>query len=165
MGRYIKGNVDEIVTLTTLGARTLVSAIFDDTVQERTLISSIEAVYTLTDLTPGSNIGPVMVGLAHSDYTDAEIQQVVDLVGGWDEGNLISQERARRKMRVIGVFSSETTNNITSLNDGKPLKTKLNWILNQGTSLRLWGYNLGTNAIATTVPDIHCQGHANLFPK
>jgi len=45
MGRYIRGNVDEEVALTTLASKDVVSAIFDETVNERTKITSLVATY------------------------------------------------------------------------------------------------------------------------
>ncbi len=166
MGRYIKGGVDESVSLTTLAARTLVSGIFDDSVSERTLITSLVGRWAMTQYTFGTNIGPVMVGLAHSDYTDAEIQEVIDNSRSWEEQDLIGQEVGKRKVKIVGIFQgfdSPTADMV--LKDGMPIKTKLNWILNSGQTLRVWAYNLGTVAIGTTVPIVHCEGHANLWPK
>ncbi len=165
MGRYIRGSVDENLLLTTLAAKTAVSAVFDETVNERSLISSLVATWSLGDFTLGSDIGPVMVGVAHSDYTDAEIEAFIEATGSWDEGDKIQQEVSRRKVRRVGIFPSAPGPADLVLNDGKPIKTKLNWILNQGQTLRVWAYNMGASPIATTVPDVGVQGHANLWPR
>ncbi len=165
MGRYIRGNIAENLALGTLGANVLISGV-TDTVNERTLISSVVATYSLAGLTPGENIGPVLVGLAHSDYTDAEIEAWVENQTGWDEGDLVSREIANRKIRRIGLFDEPATANLSvALNEGRTIKTKLNWIVNQGQGLSLWAYNTGTAAIATTDPNVHMQGHANLWPR
>ncbi len=165
MGRYIRGNIAENLALGTLGANVLISGV-TDTVNERTLISSVVATYSLAGLTPGENIGPVLVGLAHSDYTDAEIEAWVENQTGWDEGDLASREIANRKIRRIGLFDEPATANLSvALNEGRTIKTKLNWIVNQGQGLSLWAYNTGTAAIATTDPNVHMQGHANLWPR
>ncbi len=166
MGRYIRGNVDESQVLTTLAGRTLVSSAFDDVVDERSLISSIVATYSLEEYTDITSAGPVMVGIAHSDYSSAEIEEVIENTGSWSEGDLVSREIGARKVKIIGVFQQklDTPLERSVLNVGKPIKTKLNWILNQGQSLQLWGFNLGTVAFATTVPIIRVQGHANLWP-
>ncbi len=167
MGRYIRGGVDENLGLGTLAAATLVSAIFDNVVNERTLISSLVASWSLSNWTPIESVGPIVVGVAHSDYTDAEIEEYIENLNSWDEGALIqSREINRRLVRRVGQFdipASATESSV--LNHGKPIKTKLNWILLQGQSLRYWAYNQGTAAIATTNPDVRLQGHANLFPK
>ncbi len=165
MSRYLKGMIDEELSIGTLAGRTMVKVDFDETVNDRTLVSSIVATYVWSDPTPGEDIGPLMVGIAHSDYLFGEIEQVIENTGSWDEGNLPSQEIAKRKVRIIGIF--ETTIAVGAafaLNNGKPIKSKLNWILSAGDTLSVWAYNLGANAFATTVPEVHVQGHANLFP-
>ncbi len=164
MGRYLRGNVDEELALTTLAGKTLVGSPFDESVAERALLTSIVATYALDDFTLGTDIGPFVVGIAHGDYTDVEIEAFIENTGSWVEGDLVSQEVAKRKIRIVGTFSQEITNATDVLNDGKPIKTKLNWILNIGDTLRLWVYNFGSNAVATTVPNVHIHGHVNIFP-
>ncbi len=166
MGRYIRGAVDEDLTFAGLAAHDVVGAIFDEVVNGRTLVSSIVATYNMEGFTPTSDVGPVLVGIAHGDYTDAEIEEFLEATGSWDEGDKIEQERSKRKIRRIGVFSTPAlaTQGVT-LNEGRPLKSKLNWILNDGEGLRLWVYNMGTAAVATTTPIVHMQGHANLWPR
>ncbi len=164
--RYLKGSVDERTLLTTLAARTLVSANMDESVAERTLISSLVANYAMDGLTDAADVGPIMFGVAHSDYSDAEIEEVIENAGSWDEGDLINQERAKRKVRILGIFDTPPASTETSvLNDGKPMKTKLNWILLSGDTLKFWAFNMGQAAVATTVPNIYAQGHANLWPQ
>ncbi len=166
MGRYIPGDIDEALNLSTLAAGTLISVPFDNVVNERTLVSSIDAIYSLSGYTPATGDGPVMVGVAHSDYTDAEIQAVIDATLSWNEGDLIAQEVAKRKVRRIGIFDTPSDALATvSLNDGKKIKTKLNWIMTQGQTLRLWAMNMGSSALATTNPLVLAEGKANLWPK
>ncbi len=167
MGRYIKGNINELVNVGTLGASTVISAVFDNVVDERTLITSIVATYSVDGWTPAADTGPLVVGVAHSDYTDAEIQEWFTQTTSWDEGNKISQEINSRKIRTIGTFQtpSDVATESLVLNDGKPIKTKLNWILTQGQTLSLFVFNAGTAAFATTDPDVRAEGHANLFPQ
>ncbi len=166
MGRYIRGNVDEEVALTTLASKDVVGAVFDEVVNERTLVSSIVATYGLSNWTSIANAGPVVFGVAHGDYTDAEIEEYLENTGQWNEGNMLAREISSRKIRRIGTFGgADTAAETEVLNDGKPVRTKLNWILNQGQTLRLWAYNMGTAAIATTAPTLTANGHVNLFPK
>ncbi len=166
MGKYLRGAVDEELALGTLASKTLVRAIFDNTVTESTLISSLVATYNLTGYTMVDNAGPITVGVAHSDYSAAEIEEVIEQTASWQAGNLVEQEKSRRKIRVIGTFSEEDlSSGSVALNDGKPIKSKLNWTLHTGQSLALWAYNNGSAALATTDPDVHLNGHANLFLK
>ncbi len=168
MGRYLRGNVDEEVSLATLATKDVVGAAFDETVNERTLVSSIDATYSLSNFTPGANIGPFVFGVAHGDYTDAEIEEYLELAGQWNEGNLVSsREVAKRLIRRIGVIGGEIDDaaDIAMFNDGRPMKTKLNWILLQGQTIRLWAFNSGSANVATTAPSLVANGHVNLFPK
>ncbi len=167
MGRYLRGNVDENLGLGTLAASTLVSAIFDETVNERTYASSAVISWSLTNWTPAEGDGPIVVGLAHSDYTDAEVEEWIENTASWNEGALQqSREIGRRLIRSVGQFPipASAAGGVV-LNDGKPIKTKLGWILLQNQTLRYWAYNQGTSALATTSPDVRIQGHVNLFPK
>lgn len=163
--KYLRGNVDELMTLGTLAGRTLVSQVMDETVNERTWISSLIASWSITEFTPGTDIGPIMVGVAHGDYSAAEIEEFIENTQSWNEGDLIAQEVAKRKIRVIGIFRGPdlATGNML-LNEGKSVRTKLGFVLNQGETLDTWAFNLGTVAIGTIDPQIMIQGHVNLWP-
>ncbi len=168
MGRYIRGTVDEELDLGTLAARTAISAIFDNVVNERTLVSSLVATWSLADWTVATGDGPVLVGVAHSDYTSAEIEEYLEQTQSWNEGNMIAQEINTRKIRRVGQFESPiggVAADSVVLNDGRAIKVKLNWIILQGQSLQVWAYNMGGSAFATTNPTLRVAGHANLFPK
>ncbi len=166
MGRYIRGNVDEKMALTTLAARTLVSNVYAESVEERTYISSQVVTHSLSDLTLGTGIGPIMVGVAHSDYSAAEIEEFIENTGSWSEGDLVqSKEVGARRIRIIGIFRMEQGVMDAVLNNGKPIRTKLGWILTTGQTLDQWAYNLGSAPIATTVPQYNVEGHANLWPR
>jgi len=168
MGRYIRGNVDENLDLGTLASLTLVAVPFDETVSERTFVSSLVAIWSLSDFTEIAEAGPIMVGVAHSDYSAAEIEEWIETTGSWAEADTVqSREVGRRMCRTIGIFRG-TASGVGAadvLNDGKAIKTKLGWILNAGQTLDLWAYNLGTAAVGTTDPNVRAEGHVNLFPR
>ncbi len=166
MSNYLRGNVDEQLDLGTLAARTAIQIAFDETVDERTRITSLVATWAMDQFTVAAGDGPIMVGVNHSDYTLAEVQEWIDNTGSWSSGDLVSQEVGRRKIRMAGVFeASAQAGGAYALNDGKPIKMKLNWDLNSGQGLELWAMNLGDSALATTIPSVFVQGHANLFVK
>ncbi len=107
-----------------------------------------------------------MVGVAHSDYTAAEIEEWIETTGSWDEGDLVQQEIAKRKIRRCGIFDGPSdANNTAVLNEGAARRTKCGWILNLGDGLNQWAYNMGTGDLATTSPVVRVQGHANLWPQ
>ncbi len=167
-GKYLKGNVNETLTLGTLAALTLISAPMDETVNERTFVSSLVAAWILTKFTPGADDGPIMVGVAHSDYSDAEIEEYIENIGSWNEGDLVNtREISKRLIRKVGVFRWRATdvNDFALLAGGGKITTKLKWILNQGQTIRIWAYNMGSSALATTSPVVFTEGHVNLWPR
>ncbi len=163
MKGYLKGNIDELLQLGTLGATTLISTDFDESPEEKTFISSIVATYALDGLVAGQ--GPILFGIAHSDYTSAEIEAVIENTGSWDAGSKVEQEVAKRLVRIIGTFVGKqgTGTNDVQFNDGVPVKTKLNWTLNTGDTLKMWAYNISGAALSTADPGMRMNGHANLW--
>ncbi len=166
MGKYLRGIVDEDLSLSTLGAKTLVKTNFDNTPQEELFVSSIQAAWSIAEFTGANNDGPIMVGIAHSDYTVAEIEEYIENAASWSVGDKIAQEQAKRLVRIVGIFRRESSAVAGAvLNDGKLIKTKLNWQLITGQTLAIWAYNLGSSALATTDPQLFCEGHANLWQR
>ncbi len=166
MAGYIKGQINETLDLGTLAADTLVSDTWDESVLETSIITSIEATWTLNQLTGPQ--GPILFGVAHSDYTDAEIEQVLENAGSWDQGNKVQQEVAKRLVRVIGSFASTEQASApqdVNFNDGKPVKTKLNWKLQTGDTLKMWAYNISAASLASTAPIMRANGFAHLFQQ
>ncbi len=157
--RLLKGNVEEALVLGTLAAATLIGANYDETVNERSIVLSHESTWSCQELT--ADEGPVVVGIAHSDYTDAEIEETIENTGSWNEGNLVDQEIAKRKIRTVGVFQGKGEDE--ALNDGLPVKTSLKWVLLQGQTLKMWAYNR-TSATLTTGAIVIIQGHCWIKP-
>ncbi len=166
MSKYINGNVNVALVLGTLGPDTLISADPSDSVSEAAFATSAVLRWALSNYTDGATLGPIMVGLAHSDYTDTEVEQWVERASSWELGDKISQEVSRRLIRKVGVFlSPEDAAHDETLNDGKPIKTKLGWRLTTGQTISIWAYNMGTGALVTTSPRVDVQGHINLFAE
>lgn len=163
--RYIRGAIEESMALGTLATKTLIALALNDVVTERTFISSIVCMYSLSNYTPIAGAGPILIGVAKSDYTAAEIEEFVEQTTSWDEGDELSKEVGRRKIKIIGqlVTGAAALDNKV-MNDGRPIKTKLGWILTTGNTIDLWAYNMGAQSLATTDPLVQMSGHANLFP-
>ncbi len=154
--------------VTLLTTKNVVAQNVGTTVNERTFISSIKCLWGLSNVTPAANAGPLMVGVAHGDYSAANIEEFIENTGSWNEGAKLSQEIARRKIRIVGIFDSpgaQLDAEKVTLNDGKQLTTKLGWILLQGQTIKIWAYNTGTATLASTQPDLTVSGHANLWPS
>jgi len=157
--RYLKGRVDEgSGDLGTLAKNAAQVASFDEVVDERTKVSSVIASWAIEDMS--SQDGPIEVGLMHGDYTAAELEEFIENAGSWNESDLLqSREVAKRLIRSVGMMTGADAR----LNDGKPIRTKLNWILNEGQTLDLWVYNHGD--ALTTGAELFVVGHANLWPQ
>ncbi len=148
-----------------MAAKAINSTDMPDVVIEKTWCSSIVAAWTLANWTPTANAGPIMFGVAHSDYTNAEMEEFIENVNSWNEGDLVQQEIAKRKIRIIGTFlAPESAAHDEAFERGRKVKTKINWMIETGATLQVWVYNTGTMSVATTTPTIDGRGHANLWP-
>ncbi len=107
---------------------------------------TLKGTWTLKGLTQGE--GPITVGYAHSDYSVAEIKECIESFASISPGLKIEQERANRQIRVVGTFSSEVN---SSLQDGRLIKTRLNWLLPEGggSEVVMFAFNEQTTAIST----------------
>ncbi len=164
--KYLRGSVDHSLLLGTLAAKDVISSLIGDTVKERAWLSSMSLRWSMTAFTKSTGDGPIVVGIAHSDYSASEIEVWLENTGSWDEGDLVNQEIAKRKIRQVGIFENPIDEaDSVNLNYGKAIWTKCGWILNAGQTVQVWAYNAGTSALATTSPDVQAFGHANLWPR
>ncbi len=165
--RYLRGAVEEDFQLGTLASKTLVAQVVGDTVTESTWLSSFVATWAMSEFTVASGDGPIVVGIAHSDYTATEIEEWVENSDSWNIASEVEKEISRRKIRRVGVFRAAAAGGLGAavLNQGRPVRTKCNWMLNTGQTVDLWAYNTGGSALATTDPQITVSGHANLWPR
>ena len=112
---------------------------------------TVKAAWSLTGLTAGE--GPITVGYAHDDYTVAEIKEALEAAASIDPGDKISQEQANRLVRVVGMFSESNGD----LNEGRPISTKLNWLIGVGHAINMFAYNEDTGTL-TTGATLRCTG-------
>ncbi len=165
--RYLKGKINNDLALGTLAPTTLISEVIGDTLNEKAWLSSVKAVWSLSNFTPAVADGPILVGIAHSDYSSAEIEAWIENANSWEEADKIGQEIARRKIREVGSFRSVdlSSSETITLNEGKPIHTKCGWQLASGQTVTIWAYNEGSSALGTTDPVVQTSGHANLWPN
>lgn len=150
----IKANIDAAIALATLADNTGI-LVATDTVVSRAFILSVEGMYSIEAQTSGE--GPITLYLAHSDYTLAEIEEYIELQTGWDGGDMVSKEISRRKIRQVGYFSGQLVSE--TINDGRPKKTALKFVLNPAQGLNLCVYNNSGGALAGGAT-VRLQGHA-----
>ncbi len=166
--RYLRGAIDHKLQLSTLAAEVVIGSSIVDTLQEKAWMSSVKAVYSLNKWTAGADDGPIVVGVCHSDYTDAEIEEWIENLASWEENDLIGQEVAKRKIRQVGVFRTAFDDTGLAnyvLNEGREIHTKCGWSLSTGQTVKFWAYNSGGSPLAGTNPAFRINGHANLWPQ
>ncbi len=118
---------------------------------------SLNGVWSLRDVAAATD-DAYAFGVSHSDYSAAEIEECLEAAASIDLGDKVAQEQANRLVRQIGTFGNvATVGGGATLNDGKPVKTRLNWLLSIGDSLSLWTRN-GSGTIYTTGTKIGFDG-------
>ncbi len=161
--KFRSGALDIDLAMTTLAAKTLVSQ-SSETVVDTARISSVKANYGIAGFTPADGVGPFLFGVAHSDYTNSEIEAYIEQSGSWDLGDKQSQEVRSRRIKILGTIGQQASGiqNMVA-NDGRQTKSKLNWIMSEGDGLDFWVYNMGDAAVATTVPQFVVFGNASIW--
>ncbi len=164
--RYIKGRIDFELALGTLTGNNVLGGLETNVLTETAFLTSVKATWALKDLDPQPSDGPIWVGLAHSDYTDAEVEEWIEEGASWDAGDMVAtREINRRLIRQVGVFQNVSSATGTEvLNDGRPITTKCRWGLTTGQTVRFWVYNSGNGALVSGAI-LHVNGHANLWPN
>ncbi len=104
---------------------------------------SVKGIHSILLLTAGE--GPITVGFAHSDYTVTEIKEAIESALSISVGDKVAQEKANRLVRVIGEISAAEP----MLNEGMPVKTRLNWLIPIGKFVNLFAYNNNSGALTT----------------
>ncbi len=137
-------NVDENIVLGTLGNGAAITSDGDPMGREFYWISN-DLYWQVDGLTVGQ--GPIVVGIAHNDYTDVEIAENLNQTGMEDPGDKIAQEHGRRLVRRSGQFGGGSANE--ALNDGKSIRTKAGWVLQDGFAPAFWAQNKSGAALTT----------------
>ncbi len=127
--------------VTALATQDLVKGALTAAVVATTRVVSMEMTWGWSDIAAAIDDG-LEFGVAHSDYTAAEIEEALEANSSMDMGDKIRQEQANRLIRSIGVITgSSIVGGGIQFNDGKPIKTRLNWLLNIGDTLDVWVRN------------------------
>ncbi len=133
------------LALSTLAASDLISGALTNVSDNEYRAISLKMTWAIRGLTAGE--GPITVGVAHGDYTAAEIEEWFESTTTMTRADQIGRERGNRKCRQIGTFPGLSSNE--SLNDGKPLHTRLNWAIPDGIALNMWAFNSGSGTLTT----------------
>ncbi len=158
---YFFPRISSTLALATLAAQDMLIGSSLGAVDAPTWLSKVRANWNISDLTQGD--GPIVVGLAHSDYTAAEIEEWYEAQAAWSTNDKIAQEQAGRKCRQVGTLMNQGTSSASQgdavLNDGKPVTTKCGWRMNDGEGLVFWAYNDG-DAVLITGSKLTLNGRA-----
>ncbi len=134
------------LALSTLGSDTVITVALTGASTIAYRCVTVKGTWNLSNLTGGQ--GPITVGYAHSNYTVTEIKECLESAASISPGLKIEEEQANRLVRIVGTFEATGT---ASLNDGRPIKTRLNWLIPasaSGTHVVMFAYNEGTSAIS-----------------
>lgn len=150
--------VSATVATGALAAADVIVAAVTAAVTDPLRIMSVNLTYNWAAIAALADDG-LEFGLSHSDYSAAEVEECLEQSGSIDLGSKIAQEQANRLVRSIGLISGSVTtiNGGLMFNDGRQLKTKLNWRMSSGDTLNLWIRN-GSGVIWTTGGAVVCQG-------
>ncbi len=152
--------MDESFALSTLADADLLSQAGGTTVVDSVIVSSIKVAIAIAEL--NDTDGPIVLGVAHSDYTDPEIEEWIEATASWDFGDKIAEERAKRRCRMLAIIDSGglTVSGAVSAFNGAMRKFKLNFRLMEGDSLNFWAYNR-SGKVLTTGSIVKITGVAN----
>jgi len=131
-----------VALLTTANGAAVTGDILDN-VDDLKVYSSL-LTWAIRSHTAGE--GPIDVGIADADYTDAEIVEALD-ASPTGRSDKIALERASRKVYLIGTFNGEGTDE--TLNDGKPIYKRLVMSVSSTSAISLFAVNRSGNAFTT----------------
>ncbi len=160
---YRKVQIQSTIGLTTLVSHKPEAATILTNLLDKVKVSSLYLNFVWDDMTgTGGNQnedGPLLIGVAHGDYTLDEIEEFIEAVTSIDFGDKIAAERSRRLMRTLGTLSAMQ---ISFPGHGGLKKIKLNWTLGEASTLLVWAYNLGGSDL-TTGSQLEISGYANVW--
>ncbi len=129
--------------MSTLGDDAIISGNLHD-------IAPVESLFSIAlDLYVGwaeGGEGPLAVGIAHGDYSDAEILECLK-ADTLDLANKIEREQAKRLVRSVGYITGLDADG--AMNDGKMIRVKSRFHLEEGQNMKFWVWNRSKGALST----------------
>ncbi len=130
--------------LLTLASDTVITQDLTAASPDRYRCVTVKGSWTLIALTAGE--GPITVGYAHSDYSVTEIKECLEAQAAISQSNKVAREQSDRLVRVVGTMRGVGN---SFLNDGKPISTKLNWLIGIGATVKMFSFNESTSPLTT----------------
>lgn len=146
--------VQNSVALGTLADNTVIKITLAAVTQEMRAISA-DLLWAIRGGTAGD--GPVLLGVAHGDYTVTEIKERIE-VDVTSQGTKIEQEQARRAIRDVGYMTD--LGDGEQFNNGLIKRTKMGFNIEDGQNVAGFVYNqfgapLNTGAVLEVTGKIY----------
>ncbi len=139
-------NLFHVQALGTVQSSTLVTTAMLAAGDNEYRLLSLNGYWSIRGATAGE--GPIICGVAHSDYSIAEIEEFLENETQLTRGDVIAtREIGKRLVRRIGQFSVIGTDEV--LNDGLPVKVRLNWPMSEDSVPAIWAYNFSGAQLTT----------------
>lgn len=132
------------MSLSTLADETLLGATLLGATAEDLFVISCDLQWGLRGHATGE--GPIEVGLAHGELSDAEVEEFVE-VSFLDPNNILAKERARRPVRRAGIFPGLSSEEVLPSINGNKVRTRVKFHIGEH-GLRAWAYNHSGAALA-----------------
>lgn len=113
---------------------------------------SADLTWSMRDHTGGE--GPIAVGLTCNNYSVTEVKEKLN-AAPTGPSDFVAAEKARRKVRFVADFPGLNTEE--TLNDGKPIRTKLKINLGGNNDIACFAFNK-SGASLTTGTIIRAEG-------
>ncbi len=144
-----KVRISNTTAIGALAALDVIEGSLTNVATEQLRVISLDLAWSIGDLGATQDDGQEF-GVAHSDYTAAEIEECLEATGSLDPGDKLAEEKANRLVRSIGQMQGAPgTGAGKSFKNGEKVKTRLNWLLSTGDSIVVWIRN-GSGAVYTT---------------
>lgn len=137
--------VEADLGLATLAADTVQISTLCEALSEDFHAISMDSVWSMRGHTAGE--GPIAVGVAHGDFTAAEVEEYLEL-NYQDPHNKIDAERATRGrwIRTIAIFDGVASDE--KVNNGVNIRTKLNFLI-EDEGFNIWAWNKDSSSLTT----------------
>ncbi len=145
------------LALSTLTDTTVLLAEISGSIQQDFWAISADLTWSVRGLTAGE--GPLRVGLAQGSLTTTQVEEALDASPN-SESDTVAREQASRPVRNVGIISGVATEE--TMNDGKPIRTKLKMAIANSADLDMFvrnesGATLTTGAVVEVSGNLYIQ--------
>lgn len=151
--RFVWLPVSESMALGTLADATALAAAIVTLGDAGFYLHAVKGTWTLRGAT--ATEGPITVGVAHGDYTVAEIKEWED-ASPTDPDDRVTIEQSRRLCRKVGAFSVLSVSEV--LKNGEEIKTPCRFSVGHTKTINMFAVNKSGSQL-TTGAVVRFDGH------